>query len=252
VNPARFFQATPWLAAAIAASLAGCSSPPPPLQVFPPLDYTYLPPIVLTVSGITVQNSYVPDPAAANLIGQDPAPPATTVIAMAQHRLVANGTPGTATFTLETASIEPVGNSYVGSISVRLDVASADGRKTGFTEASVAVTQTAPDPDATQNQVQAVLYGMTKQLMDQLNVQLQYQIQHDMGSWISYATNAATNALNSGAIGNGGIQAAPLQPPGSPPATATPTVPGAALPGAQLPSAQLPGEGVLGQMPVAP
>ncbi len=31
-------------------ALAGCGSSPPPPQTFPPLDYSYLPPIVLKVS----------------------------------------------------------------------------------------------------------------------------------------------------------------------------------------------------------
>jgi hypothetical protein len=256
--------------AALLPALAGCSSsPPPPPQVFAPLTYNYLPPIVLTVSNIEFQNNYVPDPSAETLIGQDPAVPADTVMAMAQHRLVASGTPGTATFTLQTASIEPVGDNYVGTISVQLNVVSADGLKTGFTEASVSATQTAPGSDATANQVQAVLYSMTKQMMDQLNVQLQYHIQHDMGSWVSYSNNTAAPGLNSGSASNGGIVAAPLPAPGAtapltgPGATAPLTQSGATAPvtgssapatppAALAPVPLAPGSGILGQMPVSP
>jgi hypothetical protein len=239
--------------------LSGCgNSPPPPPQVFPPLDYSYLPPIVLNISNITVQNNYVPDPAAATLIGQDPEPPANALMAMLQHRLVANGTPGNGTVTIEDASIEPAGGNYVGAMTVRLDVASADGRKTGFTEASVSVTQTAPDSDATPNQVQAVLYGVTKQLMDAMNVQLQYQIQRNMGSWISYTANAATPALNSGTAGGGVIQATPLQAPdATAPATGAPApltpaaaAPGPLPPGDVVPDSSLP-TGSLGTLPVS-
>ena len=107
-------------------------------------------------------------------------------------------------------------------MTVRLDVASAATRTTGFTEASVSVTQTAPASNATQDQVRAALYGMTKQLMDSMNVQLQYQIQHNLGSWISYSPNAASPALNSGAVSNGGIQAAPLAAPGAAPSSGSP------------------------------
>jgi hypothetical protein len=249
------------LATALAACLTACSgSPPPPPQVFAPLSYNYLPPIVLTVSTVNLQNDYVPDPAAATLNSENPSPLPDTIMAMAQHRLVANGTPGTATFTLQTAAIEPVGDNYVGNVSVRLDVVSADGRKTGYTVASVNVTQTAPDSDASQNDIQAELYNITKQLMDRLNVQLQYQIQSNMGSWVSYATNAAVPAVNSAAPG--GIQAAPLPAPGAPastPATPTPVAP-APVPGAPtattvVPLPVTPGEppmGVLGQMPSTP
>ncbi len=239
-------------AAALTLLLAGCSSsPPPPPQVFAPLTYNYLPPINLTVSNVIFTNSYVPDPPAATLISQDPAPPADTVMAMAQHRLVANGTPGTATFTLETASIEAVGDNYVGNISIRLDVVSADGRKTGYTTAAVSVTQPLPDSDATPNEVQGVLYSVTKQLMDQLNVQLQYQIQHNIGSWVSYNTNAATPALNSAGIGNGGIQAAPLLAPGATPTTTTTTTTTTVVPSPTTTPGSPP-MGVLGQLPVSP
>ncbi len=215
---------------------------------------------MLTVATVNLQNDYVPDPAAATLNGENPSPLVDTIMAMAQHRLVANGTPGTATFTIETASIEPVGNNYVGNVSVRLDVVSADGRKTGYTVASVNVTQTAPDPDASQNDIQAELYSITKQLMDRLNVQLQYQIQSNMGSWVTYANNAAVPALNSAAPGS--IQAAPLPAPGAPAATTTTTPTTTAAPTAATPTTTTvvplpatPGEppmGVLGQMPSTP
>jgi hypothetical protein len=219
------------------AELAACGgSPPPPPQVFPPLDYSYLPPIVLNISNITLQNDYVPDPGAATLIGEDPEAPANALSAMLQRRLVANGTPGNGVVTIENASLEQVGDNYVGVMTVRLDVASLDGLKTGFTEATVSVTQTAPDSDADQNQVQAVLYGVTKQLMDQMNVQLQYQIQRNMGSWISYTPNAAAPALNGGAAGNGGIQATPLTAPG----TAQPGAPQTGAPQSLLPNPSQP------------
>jgi hypothetical protein len=246
VNPTPKFLARrlPFvlLAGLTAATLAGCGdSPPPPPQVFPPLDYSYLPPILLNVANLTVQNTYVPDPGAATLIGEDPEAPANALTAMLQHRLVADGMPGNGTVTIENASIEQAGGNYVGVMTVRLDVASPDGRKTGFTEASVTVTQTAPDSDATQNQTQAALYSITKQLMDQMNVQLQYQIQHNLGSWVSYTPNAAA-ALGSSAIPNGGIEATPLTAPG-------PGAPAAITPATGAPASALP-EGTLGTLPI--
>ncbi len=234
------------------AALSACGdSPPPPPQTFPPLDYSYLPPIRLNISNITVQNNYVPDPDAATLLGEDPEPPANALTAMLQRRLVANGTPGNGTATVETASIEQVNGNYVGSMTVRLDVASADGRKTGFTEASVSVTKPVPDADASQNDIQAALYGVTKQLMDAMNVQLQYQIQQNMGSWVSYNTNAYTPALNTAPITNGGIQAMPLTAP-APSAPPVPSAPAGPLPpGDVVPDSSLP-TGSLGTLPVNP
>jgi hypothetical protein len=218
---------------ALLALVACGGSPPAPPPVFAPLDYSYLPPIMLKVSNVTVVNQYVPDPGAATLIGEDPEPPATALTAMLNRRLVANGTPGMATVTIEAASIDQVGSNLTGTMTVRLDVQSADGHSTGYTEASVTHSETAPDPDSSQDVVQAALYGMTKQLMDAMNVQLQYQIQQNLGSWVSYSANAAVPPLNAapstGGI-QGGIQATPLAAPGAVPGAPTqppPNVPGA-------------------------
>jgi hypothetical protein len=240
------------LAATIA--LAACSgSPPPPPVTYQPLNYSYLPPITLKVATVNIQNDYVPDPGAATLIGHDPEPPATALLGVATQRLVANGTPGTANFTIENASIEETNGNLTGTLTARLDVVSADGRRNGFTEASVTHTQTAPDPDASQADLQAALYGMTKALMDVMNVQLQYQIQRNLSDWVVYAPNAAAPPLNKGA-GNGAIIATPLPNtaviPGAPPsAPAVPLAPVApAQTGAPLPL----GSRILGTLPVTP
>lgn len=231
------------LAFGLALGLAACGGPPPPPPVvYKPLDYSYLPPITLRVASVNVTNNYVPDPAAATLIGQDPEPPATALLDVATRRLVANGTPGTANFTVENASIAQVGGNIVGTLTARLDVKSADGRKNGFTEASVSHSQTAPDSDATPADWQAALYGMTKQLMDSMNVQLQYQIQRNLGDWVVYAPNAAAAPVGAG---TGAIKAAPL------PSTAV--IPGGVPNAPVLTGAPLPlGSGTLGTLPVAP
>jgi hypothetical protein len=235
--------------------LAACSSSPPPPPVnYQPLNYSYLPPITLKVATVNIQNDYVPDPGAATLIGEDPEPPATALLGVATQRLVANGTPGTATFTIENASIEEANGNLTGTLTARLDVISADGRRNGFTEASVSHTETAPDPDAAPADVQAALYGMTKELMDEMNVQMQYQIQRNLSDWVVYAPNAAAPPLNSGTASSGAIIATPLPGsaviPGAPPAA--PVVPAAPVAPAQ-PNAPLPlGSGILGTLPVNP
>ena len=55
-------------------ALAGCSSPPP-VQNFPPLDYSYLPPLVLKVSNLTVVNNYVPSAVDGGAAGAGPSAP---------------------------------------------------------------------------------------------------------------------------------------------------------------------------------
>ncbi len=196
-------------------ALAGCSSAPPS-QNFAALNYSYLPPIVLKVSTLNVVNNYVPDPGAATLISQDPAPPATTLLNMLNHRIVASGAPGTGTVTVQTASIDQVGSNLTGTMTVDINLSSPDGRSTGYTEASVSASQTAPDPDASAADVQAALYALTKRLMDSMNVQLQYQIQHNLTNWLSWSAapggGLTPTAIPSGPA-TGAILATPLNSP---------------------------------------
>jgi hypothetical protein len=222
----------PWIFAPpfIAALAAGCSSPPPP-QSFAPLNYSYLPPIVFKVANLTVANNYVPTPNEATLIGEDPEPPATALLAMLNHRIVASGAPGTGTVTIEVASIDQAGGNLTGAMTVDIHLVSADGRSTGFTEATVSASHTAPDSDASQNDVQAALYDLTKQLMDNMNVQLQYQVQHNLGPWLSWSSTPGVSPLAVGAApSTGAIQATPLTAPASTTTTTTTTTGPAPLP----------------------
>jgi hypothetical protein len=220
------------------ASLAACSSTPPP-QTFPPLDYSYLPPITLRVANVNVTNAYVPDPGAATLLGQDPEPPANALLQVLNQRLLPSGAPGTANATIETASIDQIGSNLTGTLTVQLNVATPDGRHTGYTEASVTQTDPAPDPTSSYNQVQAALYQLTKELMDQMNTQLQYQIQHNLSVWVvgGAGFNPNTNAAPGNGGPSGGIQAAPLGPVSAPSQAA----PATTLPGGISPTAIPPG-----------
>jgi hypothetical protein len=240
----KFWYLTPLVAAL---ALAGCGGPPP--QTFTPLNYSYLPPIVLKVSTLSVVNNYVPGPGAATLIAEAPEAPANALLDMLNHRIVASGAPGTGTVTIETASIDQIGGNLTGTMTVDINLASPDGTSTGYTEASVSASQTAPDPDASQDVIQGALYSITKQLMDNMNVQLQYQVQRNLGPWLSFSASPGASPLSVGAApAAGAIQATPLAaPPGNPsPGSSVPPSP-AAPPGntnsavpAYLPGAAMP------------
>jgi hypothetical protein len=234
-----------------ALALAGCGGSTPP-QTFAPLDYSYLPPIVLKISTLNVVNNYVPDPGAATLIAEAPEAPANALLDMLNHRIVASGAPGTGTVTIETASIDQVGGNLTGTMTVDINLTSPDGTSTGYTEASVSSTLTAPDPDASQNVVQGALYSITKQLMESMNVQLQYQIQHNLGPWLSFSATPGASPLSVGATpAAGAIQATPLAaPPGNPSPGGVPPSP-AAPPGGTNSAAPtyLPGAGSAMPMP---
>jgi hypothetical protein len=215
----RFWWPRRYLSLAAAAGLAACSSPPPPPD-FRPLTYDYLPPITLKVASVNLVDEYVPSPGAQTLIAQDPAPPPLVLSHMLAHRLIASGAPGTATVTIKSASIDQDGPSLTGTMDVELDLVSGDGRSTGFAEASASASIPAPDPNGSQADVQGALYSLTSKLMDAINVQLPYQIQHHLMNWV-----VAPGTPIGGAGVSAPIAATPLTapPPGAPSApSATP------------------------------
>ncbi|HEY1857902.1 hypothetical protein [Acidocella sp.] len=194
-------------------ALAGCSSPPPE-QNFTPLEYSYLPPLVLKVANLNIVNDYVPSPDTVVLLAQDPAPPATTLLAMLNHRVVASGAPGTGTVTIQNAAVHEVAGTLTGTMTVDVNVSSPDGHSTGYAEATVSASRTAPDADAPQGDMEAALYYLTKQLMDDMNVQLQYQMQHNLSGWLSWSgAPGGAAAYPTAAPAGGTIQATPLTTP---------------------------------------
>ncbi|WP_297368427.1 hypothetical protein [Acidocella sp.] len=221
-------------AAALLVTLAGCSSSPPPS--FAPLDYSYLHPYVLKVATLNVVNNYTPGPDAQPVLNNDPVSPAATLQAMLQHRLVASGDPGTGTVTVQNASITETNGMLSGTMTVDINLQGPRGA-TGFAEASVSATEQAPD-DLTSADGQTALYHLTKHLMDLMNVQLPYQLQHSLRAWISWTNPQAGGLATGGAMG-GVIQATPLTTPAG-----DATTPAAPVTGGQPPA------GVLGVLPV--
>jgi hypothetical protein len=203
-------------------SLAACSSSPPPVQNFAPLDYSYLRPITFKVANLTVVNEYTPGSDEAQLNANNPAPPGPTLVAMLNQRMQPSGEPGTANITVQVASITESGGNLNGQMTVDINLTSADGRSTGFAEASVSATAPQPDSDA---DTPAALYQMTKNLMDRINVQLPYSIVHNIPSWVAWTQPVGAPVSAAGGLAPGAIQAAPLGAPGS---TAAPVVPGSA------------------------
>jgi hypothetical protein len=192
--------------------LAGCSSSPPPS--FAPLDYSYLRPINFKVSSLNIVNNYVPGADESALNANNPAPPAATLMTMLNNRLQPNGQPGTGTVTVQVASINEVNGSLAGQMTVDINLASPDGRTTGFAEASVSASQPAPDGDPDSDAMKLALYNMTKQLMTAINVQLPYQITHNISSWVAW-TSSQVGASPGVGTAPGAIQATPLGAPGS-------------------------------------
>ncbi|WP_201728088.1 hypothetical protein [Acidocella sp. C78] len=194
-------------------ALSACASEPPPPTTFARLDYAYLPPITLKVASIQIRNDYQPGPDAAQVIEQAPETPARVLERMARERLVANGSPGSAVFVIRQASLRQVGDTLVGTMTVDLNVRTSNGQRVGYAEATISHSVTAP-ANETPDRMRAALYGLTKSMMNSMNVELQYQIQRTLPDWLAFAPNSgAGGAVAQPYSADQGIQAKPLPVP---------------------------------------
>jgi hypothetical protein len=198
-------------------ALAGCGGDDaPPDEAFPPLHYEFLKQLRLNVGSVAVQVN-VPPPAPDDVTAQDPAPPGEVLAQMARDRLFAAGTIGHAVFTVDLADINQTGNGTLnGELAGHLQVLNDAGQQMAFAEARVS-RQHVPgsDPENLHNN----LYDMTRQMMDAMNVELEYQIRRSMRSWL--VTNTAVPAP---VIAEPLAPAAPVTPPVPAPETGT-TIP---------------------------
>jgi hypothetical protein len=194
-------------------ALSACASEAPVPTSFARLDYSYLPPITLKVASIQIRDDYRPGPDAAKMIALAPEPPARVLERMAHERLVANGSPGSASFVIRQASLHQVGDTLVGNMTVDLNVRTSNGQRVGYAEATVSRSETAPTNESPER-MRAALYDLTKTMMSSMNVELQYQIQKSLPDWLAYSP--------AGEVGGGaapqyspdqGIKAQPLPNP---------------------------------------
>jgi hypothetical protein len=195
-----------------ALALAACSSGPP--RVYAPLRYDYLLPLRLNVAELTIESHFVPA-GSSDLNAQAPAPLIPTLTQMARDRIQAVGGAGRAVFVIKDATLARTDDGIRGSIDVELDVYGGEGMRAGFAEARVSRTRNGDNGD-----LRSALYDMTKQLMDAMNIEFEYQVRHSLHDWL-VTTSAVPPPVEQ--------QALP-PPPGARPAPATQAPPPASSP----------------------
>ena len=178
--------------------LAACGGSPPS---YPTLRYDYLPPIRLNVATIDVQQDFVPSGVAPDVSPLDPAQPVDALRQMAADRLKPFGPAGRAVLVIQNASLVRDGDIITGTFAVRLDIYTSANNRVGYAEARVSRAHSGHVDD-----IRQTLYDMTKQLMDEMNVQLEYQVIHSLRDWLAPRTAVPTP-----------VQQQPLVTPGSPP-----------------------------------
>jgi hypothetical protein len=185
-------------------------------QAFEPLRFNYLPPIQLNVAKIDIEQRFVPAGVPPDVSGEDPVPPVAALRAMAADRLQAFGTANRAVFAILDASMMRTGDVIRGTFAVSLTIVDDSGAQLGFAEARAEARHSGPA-----DHLRAVLYDMTKSMMNDMNIEFEYQIHRSLKSWLTSAAAPDTP-----------VEQAPLD--GSQPAP-TPRAPGTMqpLPGTQ-------------------
>lgn len=206
-------------ALAVPALLAACGSEAPPAH-YEPLAWSYLPRLRLKVASIDIDDSWTPVSAGRDVGFLAPTPPVEALHRMAQDRLSAVGSQGTARFSIVDASVVQARGSYVGTFVVRLAILGADRAQQAYAEARVSRTRSIrDDSDAG---VRAELYALVKQMMTDMNVEFEYQIRHSLKSYLLF-TDA--KAPPPGEIEQQNLAAPAPEAPAPAPAAAAPATP---------------------------
>jgi hypothetical protein len=187
-------------------AFAACGGPMPS---YPPLRYDYLPPIRLNVATVEVQADFAPSGFAPDVSSLDPVQPVEVLRQMAVDRLKPFGPAGRAVLVIQNAALVQDGDTISGTMAVRLDIYTSANVRAGYAEARVARSHSGHVDD-----IHQTLYDMTKQLMDEMNVQLEYQVIHSLRDWLVPAS-----------AGPAAVQQQPLVTPGAAPAVVPTALP---------------------------
>ena len=181
---------------------------------FPPLHYNYLPPIRLAVSDIEVQTRFVPSGVPPDVTTLDPVRPSDALRAMAEERLQAFGGPARAVFAINNASLVKRDDQIDGALAVQLSIYGANGARVGFADANVARQHTGRIDD-----LRSTLYDMTRQMMDAMNVELEFQINQHMRGWL-VTGGSVPNPVQQQQLDMPPPEPPPSEPPPPPPPSA--------------------------------
>ena len=166
-------------------ALAACSGDDEARQDFPALHYGYLTPLRLNVGAVDVGELPPPGP----LDAENPAPPGQALRQMALDRIGAGGTTGRAVFHIDAAQIVQGGGGLQGVMAVHLDILDPGGGRVAFAEARVSRLS-----DGSRGGLRAGLYNITKSMMDDMNIEFEFQVRRSLKAWLQDATTAPAPA----------------------------------------------------------
>jgi hypothetical protein len=224
-------------------TLAACGDdePAPAPESWAPLHYEYLNKLRLNVGSIEVQDHSAPQD--NDVSAQSPVPPAQATAQLARDRLFAAGLTGTAVFVIDRANILRNGDGVLtGTVAVHIDIVAPNGA-TARAEMHVGRQHM---PGSEPENLRNVLYSMTRGMMDDLNVELEYQVRRSMAAYLVAGDALPAKVETAPLLTPGATTASPLPPPAGalpyagPPAAPPPS--GMELPPATPAPEQVPGE----------
>ncbi len=163
---------------------AACAEERQTRTSFAPLRFDYLLKVQLNVAAI--EEAAPPQPGPLDAL--DPAPPIEALFQMARDRLVAGGARGKAVFTIVQADLARDGPGLQGAFAVRLDIVTPEGARAGFAEARVARQSTGGED------LRGDLYDITQAMMQDMNVEFEFQVRRSLREWLQEAGAAPAPA----------------------------------------------------------
>ena len=164
--------------------LAACGGDGPP-RTYPPLRYDFLTPLRLNVATVDI----APLPPPGPLDGTAPIAPSAALRSLAEDRLTAGGSSGRGLVTIDEARVVRAGGGLDGTMGMHLDILAADGTRAGFAEARVTRRVGNVGRD-----VRGSVYDLTKQMLDDMNVELEFQIRRSLKDYLQTTGTAPTPA----------------------------------------------------------
>ena len=170
---------------ALPLSLAACTTGAPLRTSFPALRSDFLLKLRLNVADI----EFAPLPPPGPLDASNPAPPAPALLQMARDRLAAGGSLGRAVFIVDEAQITRLPDGLDGALAVHLDVRTSEGTRAGFAEARVSRRLAGIGDD-----LRGALYDITQQMLQDMNVEFEFQVRRSLRDWLQQAELAPAPA----------------------------------------------------------
>ena len=156
---------------------------------YPLPSYSFLTLLRLNVANIEIDDRS-PPVGSGSIESLAPVRPVDCLKQMANDRLVASGSAGRAVFVIDRATLVRQGGVVDGVLAVHLDVfaGSGGGDRAGYAEARVARRRASTDSD---EDVRSVLYNFTVQMMNDMNVEFEFQVKRSLREWLQLTAGTA-------------------------------------------------------------